>query len=242
MTQTNDHLVLITGKSATGKSASMMGMETPERLAYFNFENGKKLPFRSNMKQIVITDVMGQTLPTIQALAGNPDYDGVIMDSLTFMMDMVESQYVLKSANTMKAWGDYAQFFINLMNEGVAKSDKFFIFTAHTSDIYNESEMVSECMVKVKGSLMNNGIESRFTNVISTKKLPLTKLKGYENDLLIITPEEEMLGFKYVFQTRLTKESVNERIRAPINMWSIKETYIDNKTQYVIDRLKQFYN
>ena len=138
--------------------------------------------------------------------------------------------------------GDYAQYFINLMNEGVAKSDKFFIFTAHTSDIYNEAEMVSECMVKVKGSLMNNGIESRFTNVISTKKIPLNKLSGYENDLLIITPEEEMLGFKYVFQTRLTKETVNERIRAPLGMWEINETYIDNNTQHVINRLKEYYN
>ncbi|MCI4435672.1 MAG: hypothetical protein JHC33_02520, partial [Ignisphaera sp.] len=60
--------------------------------------------------------------------------------------------------------------------------------------------------------------------------------------LLEITPEEEALGFKYVFQTRLTKETVNERIRSPLKMWSADETFIDNNLQYVIDRLHEYYD
>ena len=36
--------------------------------------------------------------------------------------------------------------------------------------------MINETLVKVKGSLMNQGIESFFTNVISTKKLALSAL------------------------------------------------------------------
>ena len=35
----NDHLVLISGKSATGKSASLMGIENPEGVMYLNCEN-----------------------------------------------------------------------------------------------------------------------------------------------------------------------------------------------------------
>ena len=142
----------------------------------------------------------------------------------------------------MKMWGEYAQFFKRLMQEGVAKSDKQIIFTAHTSDIYNEAEMVSETMVKVKGSLMNQGIESYFSTVIATKKVPLKTLEKYKNDLLTITPQEERLEFKYCYQTQLTKETVNERIRGPLGMWLPNETFIDNNAQLVLDRLKQYYN
>jgi hypothetical protein len=60
--------------------------------------------------------------------------------------------------------------------------------------------------------------------------------------LLKITPEEEALGFKYVFQTKLTKESVNERLRGPMGLWSTKETFIDNDVQLVLDRLQKFYS
>ena len=35
----NTQLVLIGGKSATGKSASLMGLCNPERIAYMNCEN-----------------------------------------------------------------------------------------------------------------------------------------------------------------------------------------------------------
>ena len=41
MTQTiNDHLILLGGKSATGKSASLMGLKDPEGVMYLNCESG----------------------------------------------------------------------------------------------------------------------------------------------------------------------------------------------------------
>lgn len=41
MSQTsNDHLVLLCGKSATGKSASLMGLEKQEGVMYLNCESG----------------------------------------------------------------------------------------------------------------------------------------------------------------------------------------------------------
>ena len=236
----NTQLVLIAGKTSTGKSASLMGLNNPERVAYMNCENNKRLPFPAKFMPANVTDPH-QVQLTIEALTGNNKFDVIVIDTLTYLMDMYETQYVLTSANSMKAWGDYGQFFKRLMQEGVAKSDKQIIFTAHTSDIYNEGDMVTETMVKVKGSLMNQGIESYFSTVISTKKVPLKTLEKYQNDLLTISPQEEALGFKYVFQTQLTKETVNERIRGPIGMWLPKETFIDNNAQLVLDRLKQYY-
>ena len=45
MTQVNDHLVLISGKSATGKSMCLRNLSN---VLYLNCEAGKKLPFKPN--------------------------------------------------------------------------------------------------------------------------------------------------------------------------------------------------
>lgn len=240
MLQTNDHLVLLCGKSATGKSASLMGLENPEGVMYLNCEAGKRLPFRAKFKQFTITDPL-QIYEAFDAAEGRDDVHTIVIDSLTYLLDMYESIYVLNSTNTMKAWGDFAQYFKVLMQQHVAKSSKRVIFTAHTSDTLNESEMIMETKVPVKGSLKNNGIESYFTVVISSKKVPLKLLKEYSSDLLTITPEEETLGFKYVFQTKLTKETVNERLRGPLGLFDNNETFIDNNMQLVLNRLKEYY-
>lgn len=239
-TQFNDHLVLLCGKSATGKSASLMNLEKPEGVMYLNCEAGKKLPFRAKFKQYTIVD----PLQVMEAFAAAESMEGVhtiIVDSLTYLLDMYESVYVLKSTNTMQAWGQFAQYFKELMQQYVAKSTKNVIFIAHTSDTMNENEMIMETKVPVKGSLKNNGIESYFTVVIGSKKVPLRILKDYGSDLLNITPEEEALGYKYVFQTKLTKDTVNERLRGPLGLWDTKETYIDNNVQLVINRLREYY-
>lgn len=235
----NDHLVLIAGKSATGKSASLMNIKKPEGVMYLNCEH-KKLPFKSKFKEFNIIDPY-QVYEAFHHAETDPTVHTIIIDTLTYMMDMFESMHVVNSANTMSAWSDYAQFWKKLMNEYVATSTKNVIFLAHTMDILNEKEMINETLVKVKGSVMNQGIESYFSTVISSKKVPIKKLKGMESKLLTITPEEEALAFKYVYQTKLTKDTVNERIRAPLSMWSTQETYIDNDIQNVIDRLHEYY-
>ena len=40
----------------------------------------------------------------------------------------------------------------------------------------NDAEMAMETLVKVKGSLMNQGIESYFSTIVSTKKVNLKHL------------------------------------------------------------------
>lgn len=237
----NDNLVLIGGKSATGKSASLMFMDNPEGVWYANCEAGKKLPFRAKFaKQFVITDPM-HIYDMFTAAETKPDIHTIVIDTLTFLMEMFESQYVIGSVNTMKAWGDYAQFLKNLMQVHVAKSTKNVVFLSHTSDTVNETEMVMETKVPIKGSSKGVGVEAYFSLVVASKKVSLKTLKDYSNKLLVITPEEEALGFKYVFQTKLTKDTVNERIRGPLGMFSTQETYIDNNIQHLITRLREYY-
>lgn len=240
MSEFNDHLVLLVGKSATGKSTSLMAMKNPEGVLYLNCEAGKKLPFRAKFIQKTVTDPL-QIFEAFQWAEGQENIHTIVVDSLTYLLDMYESIYVLNNANTMKAWGDFAQYFKALMQQHVASSTKQVIFTAHTSDTLNESEMVMETKVPVKGSLKNNGIESYFTVVIASKKIKVKDLKDYSSALLTITPEEEALGYKYVFQCKLTKDTVNDRLRGPLGLFSTKETYIDNNMQLVLDRLNEYY-
>ena len=236
----NNNIVLISGKSTTGKSASLRNIRNPEGVMYLNCENNKSLPFANKFKSYTITDPM-QVYDGFTAAEANPEIHTIIIDTVTYLMDMYESNYVLNSANSMKMWGEYAQFFKNLMSQYVANSTKRVVFLGHTLDVLNESEMISETLVKVKGSLMNQGIESYFTNVVSTKKVPLPKLAEMESPLLDVSEDDEINGFKYVYQTKLTKETVNERIRGPLGMWERKETFINNDIQNVLDRIEQYY-
>ncbi len=238
----NDHLVLVSGKSASGKSASLRALDKPEGVMYLNCENGKKLPFKSKFKEYTVVDPT-QIYEAFDKAEKMKDIHTIVIDSLTYLMDMYESTKVLSSTNTMQAWGQYAQYMKVLMSQIVAKSTKNVVFLAHTTDVLNEAEMVNETLVKVKGSLMNQGIESFFTCVISTKKVAMSKLedKIAKSPLFKATPDDTDNGFKYVFQTRLTKETVNERIRSPMGMWPRNETYIDNNLQNVINRLHEYY-
>lgn len=241
MNEVNDQLVLLVGKSATGKSASLMNMNNPEGVLYLNCEAGKRLPFKAKFNQKTVTDPL-QVFEAFTWAESQENVHTIVIDSLTYLLDMYESLYVLNSANTMKAWGDFAQYFKALMQQYVAKSTKKVIFIAHTSDTLNENEMVMETKVPVKGSLKNNGLESYFTVVIASKKVKIKDLKDYSNKLLTITPEEEALGYKYVFQCKLTKDTVNERLRGPLGLFDTKETYIDNNMQLVLDRLTEYYS
>lgn len=224
-----------------------MNLRDPEGVMYLNCESGKKLPFASKFMKgpdgksgFTITDP-AQVEEAFEVAETMPHVHTIVVDSLTYLLDMYESVYVLTATDGRKAWQDYQQFFKRLMQKWVAESSKNVIFTAHTVDQMNESEMVIETKVPCKGALKNNGIESYFSCVIAAKKMSLKALEDYQNDLLVITPEEEALGYKYVFQTKLTKDTVNERIRGPMGLWSTKETFIDNDIQKVIDHLHDYY-
>lgn len=97
----NDNLVLIAGKSATGKSASLMEIEKPEGVMYLNCEH-KKLPFKSKFQEFSITDPY-QIYEAFNHAETEPTIHTIIIDTITYMMDMFETLHVLESANTMKA-------------------------------------------------------------------------------------------------------------------------------------------
>jgi hypothetical protein len=235
----NNHFVLVSGASTTGKSTSLMYIDKPEGVMHLNCDP-QRLPFNAKFKIFDIEDPL-QVNEAFLVAETMPDIHTIVIDTATYLFDMYESQYVITAVNGQQAWGEFAQFIKQLFQYYVNRSTKNVIVLAHTLGIYNEATLEMETKVPVKGSAKNTGIESFFSNVISTKKMSLVKLKDYANPLLLITEDDEMLGYKHVFQTRLTKETVGERIRSPMGMWDKSETFIDNNIQNVIDRLHKYY-
>ena len=98
----NDNLILIVGKSATGKSMCLKDIKDHEGVLYLNCESGKKLPFKNKFKKVTVTDPHTVTGAFTQA-EEMPEVHTIVIDSLDFLMDMYESQYVITSPNTMQA-------------------------------------------------------------------------------------------------------------------------------------------
>lgn len=237
----NDQLILICGPSASGKSASLRNIRNQEKWLYMNTEAGKRLPFKNGFRSARVDDPMQVIQAFDYAIENQNDVEGIIVDSLTFLMEQFESKYVLTSANKMSAWSDYQQFFKMLMQDKVIKFNKPVIFTAHTQKILNENTGEFEVSVPIKGALKGNGLEAYFSTIVATKKMPLVDLENYKNVLLHINEEDEALGYKHVFQTKITKNTTGERIRSPMGLFSREETYMDNDCQILLDRLNEFY-
>jgi hypothetical protein len=238
----NNQLVLISGKSGTGKSASLRKIRNQPRWMYLNCEAGKRLPFKNDFQSHTIIDPY-QVYEAFDVASTTmaADIDGMVIDTSTFLMDMFETQYVIGSNDTQKAWGQYAQFFKVLMQQKVAAFGKPVLILAHTLDKLNEIAMQMEVSVPIKGALKNQGVEAYFSTVVSPKKMTLKELEPYKSDMLHIDEEDEILGYKHVFQTRLTKTTVGERIRSPMGLFTREQTFIDPDAQLLLDHLKAFY-
>lgn len=105
----NDNLVLICGKSGSGKSISLRNLKNPEGVLYLNCDAGKKLPFPAKFIKgpdgrvgFTITDPL-QVFEAFEFAETKPEIHTIVIDTLTFLMDMFESLYVIGSKNTMSA-------------------------------------------------------------------------------------------------------------------------------------------
>ena len=156
----NDQLILVCGVSASGKSASLRNIKNQEKWLYMGTEAGKRLPFKNKFRSARVDDPYQVIDAFDYAIEHKDEVEGIIVDSLTFLMDQYESKYVLTSSNTMRAWNEFQQYFKTLMQDKVIKFGKPVIFTAHTLKTLNESTGEFEVCVPIKGALKNNGIEA----------------------------------------------------------------------------------
>jgi len=113
----NKNVVLIMGRPNVGKSHSLINLENPERIAYFNTDM-KELPFPSKFKINKEISQPYEILDYIDQIEEHgKEIDTVVLDTLTFLFDMFENQIINTSADTQKSWGAYAQFYQTLMNK-----------------------------------------------------------------------------------------------------------------------------
>lgn len=242
ITDFNDQMILVGGISGAGKSASLRNIRNQDRWIYLNCEAGKRLPFKNKFINVRVEDPYEVHSYVDDAVQNSDKVDGIIIDTATFMMDMFESQYVLGQHDTMKGWSNYAQFWKTLMQQKLVAFGKPVIILAHVLETYDESAMAMKRSVPIKGALKNQGMEAYFSTVVEVTKIPLKDLDKYDENLLSVTEDEEDLGFKYVFQTRLTSQTIGTRIRSPMGMFSKSQTYMDNDCQLLLDHLHRFYD
>jgi hypothetical protein len=234
----NKNIVLIMGKPNTGKSTSLRNLEQ-DSMVYLNTDL-KELPFRDKfMASVEVADAY-EVLNHIDEIEGTNDVKGAVLDTITFLMSMYERQYVVGAVNTQAAWGAYGNFYRDLIHK-IKAGTKDYAIMAHEDTQVNEQTATFETKVPIKGAVGKIGVEADFTTILGTKQMPVKKLESIENDLLHITDEEREDGVKYVFCTRVTKESQGEKMRSALGLWNRNELYIDNDLKQVFGRLKSYY-
>lgn len=234
----NKNIVLIMGPPNTGKSRALRNMKNQESMVYLNTDL-KDLPFKDRFMLNVEVSDAANVISFIREIEANPDVTGGVLDTLTFLMSMYERQYVVNAVNGQAAWGAYGNFYRDFIHE-IKSGTKDYAILAHADTVLNEQTAEMETRVPVKGAVGKTGVEADFTTILSSKQMSIKKLQGFENDLLHITPEEEEDGIKYVLCTRVTKNTIGEKMRSPEGLWSRDELYIDNDLGQVFERLRNY--
>lgn len=233
-------VIVVTGISGSGKSTALRNMDN---VVHLNCEEGKDILFTLKNKQFFksthITTPM-QVIEYIQLAEDKPQVQTIVIDGLNYLMDMYESQFIYKSADTRSAWQDYGQFYKDLVHN-IAVSSKDFIILAHVAYRYNEQNMAIEATIPVKGALAKAGLEASFTTIIGADIVKVEDLEKYSNPLLNITEDDKEDGFKYVLQTRKLANTKNTLIKVPMGVFARNEAFIDSDMSLVMQRLREYY-
>lgn len=238
--QVNDNLILIGGVSGAGKSAALRNLKNQEGVLYLNCESGKKLPFRNKFIKKTITDPY-QIHEGFNWAETQPDVHTIVIDSLSFLMDMFVSTKIIGASDTRSMWQAYAEFFRDTMQQYVAKSTKNVIFITHIQEDLDEEKGIRVEAATIKGSLKGTGIEAYFSLNVTARTVTIKELEKYPSEYLNITQEEIDVGYKHVFQVRKTKETTGSRIRGPMGLFDSGTVYIDNDAQLLLDVVHEFY-
>lgn len=236
-------LLMIAGQSAAGKSASLMNLRDPEGVFYLGTESNKPLPFADKFKKLTSgLNNPNDIFPLFAKVEEMKDIHTIVIDSITFLMDMFESKNVIGSKNTMQGWSDYQQFFKKLLQEVVAQSEKNWVFIAH-----NTQELMPDgtyqYYIPIKGALKGQGLEAYYSIVVYARRVRIEELEElpYDENLLHITARDRAVGYKHVFQCDVNKHMANSRIRAPLGCFAENQIFMDNDLQLLLDHLDRYY-
>jgi len=245
MSEDNKRVVLIAAPPSMGKSHSLFKFANDPSVAYLNTDL-KDLPFKvpkGGMKVLNIAHAK-TALEAVKDLEANyPEVTTGVLDTVTFLMNRYEAEFVTGDTRPFgAAWQEYAAFYNDFML-AIKTSLKSWIILAHTNTVFKEAEVAYETTVPVRGAVGRIGVEADYNIILTANKKTLEKLEPFMegNSLLTISAREKRLGFKYVFQTDLTSDTLDLKIRSPMGLWKDEELFIDNNISLVVQRLAEYY-
>lgn len=223
-----------------GKTECLRNLD-PKKVAYANYDKKDHFfGFAMDEKIDNVTD----TLAFLDAAESIDQIEYIVIDTLTYMMDMFARQVVNTAADSRSAWGDYATFYEEVIQR-LQMSKKNVIVLSHIKDMYNEKELITEQRVPVQGKIGGRGVEADFSTIVMTTTMPFDYFDGHDGKSKIedLNPsfEEELKGVKHVFMTMATRDSMGAPVRAYKGMWNKKsDLYLDNDVQILFDRIAEF--
>lgn len=165
----NKKMVLIVGSTGTGKTTSLRNLPL-EKTAYIDVDRKsiKAFPNMDKFRQWAKLDYIDHVLPGIDALEADPNIEYVVIDTLSFMLDMFVAQKVDTAADTREAWGQYKKFYKELIHK-IKSGTKSYIILAHDKSSYNEQSMEIKTQAYAQGSIFGQ-VEADFAVVAYTHK------------------------------------------------------------------------
>jgi len=214
----NKRSIMVSSLPATGKTFSLRNLPL-EKVLYLGIDGKDDLDFDMQNKfgKFIIPEDPLQVIQSLEAFEES-EFEYIVVDSLSFWFEQIESMHIINAEDTRAMWGMYAQWGKELLNFARLKSKKTWIFFVHTDE-----EAKGKKKGMVKGSLSRLGLESFFSVV----------LEGYTYDLAEPNIFGSVIG--YGFQTKPTLDNRNTNARSPIGLFP--ERIKNNDLDLVLRRL-----
>ena len=121
----NPYMILVSGKSGTGKSSTLRNLPDHPGVWYLNFDAGKALPFKNDFKSKVMEDPK-HVEQYLKAAQSDDTCHTLIIDTLSFMLTMYVNMHIMPLAKNQRQneWGEYASWFQTLMSGPIAQFNK----------------------------------------------------------------------------------------------------------------------
>ena len=197
----NKKMIMVIGGTGTGKTTSLRNLDK-KKAVYIDFDRKAIKAFRDmdTFREWIKIDFVDHLIPGLIGLEADPECDTIIIDTLSFALDMFVAQKIDTAADTRAAWGDYKKWYKEVIH--LAKSSsKTYIFLTHEKSVYNEAAMETKTTAYAQGSIAGM-IEADFALVAYAHK--------YIND-------DGMPAFGFLVGP--TKETLALSAKAPMGMF-----------------------
>ena len=217
----NKKIIMVVGEPGSGKTSSLRNMPLEETV-YIDIDRKSIKSFKGmdKLKQWVKLDYVDHIIPGLKAIEDDDEVNFVVIDTLSFLLDLFVAQKIDTAEDTRAAWGDYKKFYKEIINH-VKTSKKSFIFMTHPKTVYNEQEMESKTFAYAQGSIAGK-MEGDFAVVIYTRK--------YLNKSGIPA---------FGFSVNLTKETLHTSVKTPFSMFD-EPTLDDNDIMEVFKAIDEY--